>query len=166
MIYFKNDFILMIYTVYLKMQQTLKYNNQLRYIKLSPDAVEPTRGSPNSAGLDLYVKDDTILKCDGKVMLLHTGIAMHIPDEHYGRIAPRSGLAMKNIDVKAGVVDCDYRGEICVLLVNNGFTDYEFKRGDKIAQMIITKVLICDVVQVESLDETERGEGGFGSTGK
>jgi len=91
---------------------------------------------------------------------------MKIPTSHYGRIAPRSGLAVKNfIDVGAGVIDADYRGEVKVLLFNFSETDFEIKVGDKIAQLIIEKYEKTELVQVDDLDETERGSGGFGSTG-
>ena len=92
---------------------------------------------------------------------------MAIPHGNYGRVAPRSGLAVKkHIDVGAGVVDSDYRGEVFVLLFNFGKEDFEVKIGERIAQLIIEKVVSTQIVEVEDLDNTDRGEGGFGSTGK
>ena len=101
----------------------------------------------------------------GKV-LVGTGLAFAIPTGNYGRIAPRSGLAVKNsLHVGAGVVDSDYRGEVKVLLFNHSDIDFEVTEGDRIAQMIIEKYTMTDLCEVEELSETARGEGGFGSTG-
>ena len=91
---------------------------------------------------------------------------MAIPYGNYGRIAPRSGLAAKHmIDVGAGVIDADYRGELKVLLFNLGDTDFQVKAEDRIAQLIIEKYTPCTIVETEVLEETSRGDGGFGSTG-
>lgn len=84
-----------------------------------------------------------------------------------GRIAPRSGLASKNfIDTGAGVIDADYRGQVKVLLFNHADTDYAIKEGDRIAQLILERIVTPDVVEVQELEESVRGAGGFGSTGK
>jgi dUTP pyrophosphatase len=89
-----------------------------------------------------------------------------IPSEYYGRIAPRSSLAWKNhIDVGAGVIDEDYRGPIGVVLFNHSSEEFKITQGDRIAQLIITKIITPDVIVVEDLDDTVRGIGGFGSTG-
>ena len=91
---------------------------------------------------------------------------MAIPEGNYGRIAPRSGLAAKHsIDVGAGVIDCDYRGEVKVLLFNLSDVDFELKANERIAQLIIEKYTPTDIAEVEDLDATVRGKGGFGSTG-
>lgn len=91
---------------------------------------------------------------------------MAIPHGNYGRVAPRSGLAVKNfIDVGAGVIDSDYRGEVKVLLFNFGSTDFSIMPGDRIAQLIIEKYTMTNIEEVNDLDATSRGEGGFGSTG-
>lgn len=84
----------------------------------------------------------------------------------YFRIAPRSGLAVKGIDVGAGVIDCDYRGPVKVLLINNSKSDFEVKKGDRIAQGIFERIVEVIFNQTDNLGETKRGEGGFGSTGK
>ena len=98
--------------------------------------------------------------------MIGTGLAFGIPVGNYGRIAPRSGLAAKNsIDVGAGVIDSDYRGEVKVLLFNFSDTDFKIAEGDRIAQMIIEKYTITALTEVDTLDDTVRGEGGFGSTG-
>lgn len=95
-----------------------------------------------------------------------TGVRVAVPPGYYGRVAPRSGLAVKKfVDVGAGVIDADYRGDIGVVLFNLSDVPFEVKRGDRIAQLVIEKISMGDVIQVESLDDTQRGDGGFGSTG-
>jgi dUTP pyrophosphatase len=99
-------------------------------------------------------------------MLCGTDIAVAIPEGHYGRVAPRSGLALKNfIDVGAGVIDADYRGPIGVLIFNFGDVSFKIGRGDRIAQLILERISTPYVEVVQELPETERGSGGFGSTG-
>ena len=134
-------------------------------ITLAPGAILPTRGTDGAAGYDLYATEDVIINCF-QFTLVSTGVSMAIPAGHYGRIAPRSGLAVKHgVMVGAGVIDSDYRGEIKVALATlNGV--YEFKKGDRIAQIIIEPVVTPDLVQVDSLDDSERGDSGFGSTGR
>lgn len=125
----------------------------------------PSRGSRSSAGWDLYASSSCLVKARSRT-LCSTGIKMSIPEGQYGRIAPRSGLASRHsIDVGAGVIDADYRGELKVLLVNNSDIDYSVHVGDKVAQLIIEKISTEPLLLVPSLGETERGEGGFGSTG-
>ena len=125
----------------------------------------PVRGTTSAAGYDLASAQNGVVPAHGKV-LVKTGLSISMPTGYYGRIAPRSGLALKKfIDVGAGVVDEDYRGELGVVLFN--FEDEEFKinMGDKIAQLIFEKIRTPEVVEVDSLEETGRGEKGFGSTG-
>ncbi len=98
--------------------------------------------------------------------MARTGLAVAIPPGFYGRIAPRSGLAAKNgLDVLAGVIDSDYRGEICVLLYNTGDNQIDLPAGSKISQLIVEQIITPDAVWASDLDETARGAGGFGSTG-
>ena len=98
--------------------------------------------------------------------MVKTDLSVACPEGTYARIAPRSGLAKKKgIDVGAGVIDADYRGPVGVILFNFGEDDFEIKRGDRIAQMILEQVSMVPAIQVESLDDTERGAAGFGSTG-
>ena len=98
--------------------------------------------------------------------MVKTGLAIAIPENTYARIAPRSGLAVKNfLDTGAGVVDYDYRGEVGVVLFNHAEVDYEVKVGDRIAQLILERISMADCVEAEELFDTERGVGGFGSTG-
>ncbi len=133
--------------------------------KLSNNAILPTRGSVLSAGLDLYSAVDIIVPSKGKAIAV-TDISISIPDGYYGRVAPRSGLAAKHfIDVGAGVIDQDYRGNVGVVLFNFSDKDFEVKKGDRIAQLILEKILICEVRLVDDLENTSRGNGGFGSTG-
>ncbi|KTW30655.1 deoxyuridine 5'-triphosphate nucleotidohydrolase [Pneumocystis carinii B80] len=134
--------------------------------KLSDRAIIPTRGSPFAAGYDIYSVSHTIIPARGKA-LINTDISIAVPSGTYGRIAPRSGLALNaSIDTGAGVIDSDYRGQVKVLLFNHGDADFEIKYGDRIAQLILEKISTPDIMIVESLDETLRGAGGFGSTGK
>mmetsp|Transcript_5986 Transcript_5986/g.6876 ORF Transcript_5986/g.6876 Transcript_5986/m.6876 type:complete len:167 (+) Transcript_5986:144-644(+) len=138
---------------------------KLKVKKLSADAILPTRGSPLSAGYDLYSAVSNVVPARGKA-LCKTDIAIACPPNTYGRIAPRSGLAWKkSIDVGAGVVDADYRGNVGVILFNLSDKDFEVKKGDRIAQLILEEICMADIEEVEDLDATERGHGGFGSTG-
>ena len=133
--------------------------------KLSENATIPTRGSSKSAGLDLYATNYFALG-SGDRGLISLDISFGIPEGYYIRIAPRSGLAHKNgIAVWAGVVDQDYTGKVSVILYNSGKDVFFIKKGDRIAQAILEKINIPEIVEVENLDDTERGSGGFGSTG-
>ncbi|KAK6245384.1 hypothetical protein SCA6_008474 [Theobroma cacao] len=135
----------------------------LRVKKLSEKAVLPSRGSPLAAGYDLAT--DTKVPARGKA-LVPTDLSIAIPEGTYGRVAPRSGLAWKHsIDVGAGVIDADYRGPLGVILFNHSDVDFEVKVGDRIAQLIVEKIMTPDVLEVDDLDSTARGDGGFGSTG-
>ncbi|GFY57760.1 deoxyuridine 5'-triphosphate nucleotidohydrolase, partial [Trichonephila inaurata madagascariensis] len=118
-----------------------------------------------AAGYDLYSAYDYVVPAQGKVLAM-TDIQVQVPPGHYGRVAPRSGLAVKNfIDVGAGVVDEDYRGNLGVVLFNFGSEPFKVMKGDRIAQFICEKISYPELEEVENLDDTERGKGGFGSTG-
>jgi len=133
--------------------------------RTNPAASLPVRGSAAAAGFDLAAAEANIVKAGGKA-IIKTGLSIAIPDGTYARVAPRSGLAAKKmIQVGAGVIDYDYRGEVGVVLFNHGTEDFEVQVGDRVAQLILEKVAMGRAVEVESLDETERGAGGFGSTG-
>ena len=133
--------------------------------RLNEHATLPARGSPLAAGYDLSSSEDVSIP-KGTRGLVGTGIAFTVPHETYGRIAPRSGLAVKKgIQVGAGVIDHDYTGEVKVVLFNHGDEDFVIKKGDRIAQLIIEKIEMPEVKLVDELLVTERGEGGFGSTG-
>jgi dUTP pyrophosphatase len=140
--------------------------NQLKFKKLSENAILPTRANPTDAGLDLYAAKRQQIFGQGHRALIETGVSVEIPEGHYGRIAPRSSLALNHgVDVMAGVVDASYRGPVGVVLINHGEHAVDINPGDRIAQLIIEKIETPVAVWAEDLDETERGEGGFGSTG-
>ena len=127
-------------------------------ITLVPGAIMPTRGTDGAAGYDLYALEDTVINCF-QFIPVSTGVSMAIPTGHYGRIAPRSGLSVKHgVMVGAGVIDSDYRGEIKVALATlNGV--YEFKKGDRSAQLSVEAGVAPEVAQVGSRDDSERGTG-------
>ena len=134
--------------------------------RLTNTATIPTRGSEKAAGLDLYADNEhTVLpNC---VSVVPTGIAMAIPDGFVGLVWPRSGLACKHgVQTLAGVIDSDYRGEIKVALTTCTKTTVRIEQGDRVAQLLIMPVSMLQCVEVNSLDDTERGAAGFGSTGK
>ncbi|EKE39436.1 hypothetical protein ENUP19_0171G0020 [Entamoeba nuttalli] len=134
--------------------------------KLVEDAIVPTRGSKCAAGIDLYSNTNFIIQPHER-FLVSTGISIQIPHQCYGRIAPRSSLALKyGIDVGAGVIDEDYRGEIKVILFNHSNEIFNGRRGDRIAQLIIERISYCRISEVKELNKTDRGTNGFGSTGK
>jgi len=138
----------------------------LRFAKMSEHAKAPTRGSSVAAGYDLYAAEEMVLE-PGKRACVKTDIQIEVPDGTYGRVAPRSGLAAKHgIDVGAGVVDKDYRGNVMVLLFNFGDAAFNVARGDRIAQLVLEKICMAELEELPTLDDTERGDGGFGSTGK
>jgi len=138
----------------------------LRFAKLSEHARAPTRGSFVAAGYDLYAAEEMVIE-PGKRACVKTDIQIEVPDGTYGRVAPRSGLAAKHgIDVGAGVVDKDYRGNVMVLLFNFGDAAFNVARGDRIAQLVLEKICMAELEELPTLDVTERGDGGFGSTGK
>lgn len=145
-----------------------KNANVLRIKRLSEKATLPIRGSKDAVGYDLSSMENTIVPARNKA-LIRTGLSFEIPKGLYGRVAPRSGLACKkSIDVGAGVIDPDYRGEVGVLLFNHGDEDFPVKEGDRIAQLILEQVKILKVEQVSNQDhlsKTERGVSGYGSTG-
>lgn len=125
--------------------------------------VLPTYGSAEAIGLDLRAAYDYSLN-PGHIARVRTGIAVEIPEGFYGRIAPRSGLAAKyGVQVLAGVIDPDYRGELIVLLTT--FTAIALAPGERIAQLILERAARADLKYVGALGKTERGSGGFGSTG-
>ncbi|BHF79005.1 hypothetical protein SprV_0602212200 [Sparganum proliferum] len=137
----------------------------LRFCKLSENATTPTRGSELAAGYDLYSAHDCFVPPKGRA-LVKTDIQISLPDGCYGRVAPRSGLALKHgIDVGAGVVDQDYRGNIGVILFNFGDEEFQVKKGDRIAQLVCEKIFLPRLVEQDQLDETVRGANGYGSTG-
>ncbi|XP_056268758.1 deoxyuridine 5'-triphosphate nucleotidohydrolase, mitochondrial [Pseudoliparis swirei] len=137
----------------------------LRFAKLSAHATPPTRGSSRAAGYDLYSAYDYTVGPMGKA-LVKTDLQIAVPPGCYGRVAPRSGLAVKHfIDVGAGVVDEDYRGNVGVVLFNFSKDTFEVKRGDRVAQLVCERICYPELVEQQALEETPRGGAGFGSTG-
>jgi len=138
--------------------------------KLRPNAVVPTYGSAGAAGADLYAcLEDSVEIRPGTTVMIPTGLAMEIPAGYVGLIYARSsmgvkrGLAPAN---KVGVIDSDYRGEFMVALHNHGTQPQTVTHGERIAQLLITPVYTPGFAEVEELSDTQRGSGGFGSTGK
>ncbi|XP_043847624.1 deoxyuridine 5'-triphosphate nucleotidohydrolase, mitochondrial-like [Dromiciops gliroides] len=138
----------------------------LRFARLSEHAKAPSKGSARAAGHDLYNAYDYTIPAMEKAVV-KTDIQISLPPGCYSRVAPRSGLAAKHfIDVGAGVIDEDYRGNVGVVLFNFGKETFEVKKGDWIAQLICERVFYPELEEVQGLDDTERGSGGFGSTGQ
>lgn len=143
--------------------------SEIKFIKLNKDAIVPTYGTEFSAGADLYaLPQENIVIKSGETVLVHTGIAMQIPDGCAGFIFARSGIATKRGLApanKVGVIDSDYRGEIMVALHNHSDKEQEIVGGERIAQMVIMPYIKAEFCESENLDETDRAGGGFGSTG-
>ena len=143
---------------------------QVNIKKLDDRAIIPTYGTSFSSGADLYAcMDHAVTIAPGETYLVHTGISAAIPEGYAGLIYARSGLATKKGLApanKVGVIDADYRGEIMVALHNHSNQPAEIENGERIAQMVITPFLTAEFVETAELDETERGAGGFGSTGR
>lgn len=138
-----------------------------RFAKVISSAVAPTRAECGAAGYDLTACEHKVIP-SGKWDKINTGIAVEFPSYCYGRVAPRSGLALKKgISVGAGVIDSSYRGTIQVILFNHGNEDFVVNPGDRIAQLIFEKIYTPELeeVTIETLTTTDRGTGGFGSTG-
>lgn len=136
----------------------------MRVKLLTQTAIAPARMSAGAAAYDIYADEDKVIEPKSR-SLVSTGISIEIPITVYAQIAPRSGLAVKEIDVGAGVIDSDYRGEVKVLLINNSVEPFVVKRGNRIAQMILKMIYLPEVEVVNTLSETVRNNGGFGSTG-
>lgn len=135
--------------------------------KLSETAIIPTRANPTDAGLDLYADQDLRLG-PGEWQIVKTGIAIALPARHAGLVLPRSGLAAKEgltIMNSPGLIDPAYRGEVGVILTNLGQKVFYVESGMRIAQLLITKFELASLKEVDDLGDTDRGAGGFGSTG-
>lgn len=139
----------------------------LKVKKLSPDAMVPHYAHPGDAGLDLFA-NETIELAPGASHIVKTGIAIELPPQTEGQVRPRSGLAAKHgITVlnTPGTIDEGYRGEVGVILINHSQTPYTIEHGAKIAQLVVKPVVFVEVEEVPELSDTQRGSGGFGSTG-
>jgi dUTP pyrophosphatase len=143
--------------------------SKLRVLRLRAGATLPRYMSEAAAGLDLCACLDAPLTLPaGGRALVPTGIAIEIPADCEGQVRPRSGLAVRHgvtLLNSPGTIDADYRGEVCVVLVNLGWEPYQVQPGDRIAQLIVARVERAEVVEVEELSGTARGAGGFGHTG-
>ena len=144
-------------------------NTIVKLKKLTPNAIIPTYGTAQSAGADLYSGMEQPVTIEpGKTEFIHTGIAIAIPEGLVGLVYARSGMACKKGIApanKVGVIDADYRGEIMVALYNHGNEAVTVEPGDRIAQLVLTPFITAAFDEADSLDETDRGNGGFGSTG-
>lgn len=141
----------------------------LKIKKLNENATIPTYGSASAAGADLYSCEGELIFLPGETKLVHTGIAMEIPDGYVGLIYARSGIATKRGLApanKVGVIDSDYRGEIMVSLHNHSTEVASIEPKERIAQIVIAPYLMVNFTETEELEDTARGTGGFGSTGK
>ena len=142
----------------------------LKVKKLKENAILPKRATEGSAGADLYACiENPVTLMSGEHTVIPTGIAIAVEKGYAALIYARSGLAIKHgigLLNAVGVVDSDYRGEVCVGIINQFSEEYTIEPGERIAQLVITPVITEEIVECESLDTTIRGEGGFGSTGK
>ena len=141
----------------------------VKLCRLHPDAVIPTYGSQNAAGADLYTVDDEVTIAPGETRLMHTGISMEIPDSWCGLIYARSGLATKQGLApanKVGGIDSDYRGELMVSLYNQSSAPRTVQKGERIAQLVFAPAPQAVFTVSDTLSQTERADGGFGSTGR
>lgn len=134
-------------------------------IKLDENAKMPTRAHDTDAGLDLYARETKIIRvCDSATF--DTGVHIEIPSGYVGFLKSKSGLNVKHGITSEGVIDCGYTGSIVVKLYNNGDDDYTVNAGDKISQMVLLPILTPELELVDSLEDTARGNGSFGSSGK
>ncbi len=135
-------------------------------VRVAGPGALPAYSSDGAAGADLVASEGVVLPPGGRAVV-PTGVHLQLPPGHVGLVWPRSGLAVKHgIDTLAGVIDSDYRGEVRVVLVNHGGTEFEVKPGDRVAQLLVQPVERVVFTRVESLAGSERGENGFGSTGR
>lgn len=142
-------------------------NKSLLVKREVPEAILPSRQSADAAGYDLFSVEDIIDLRPGGRFCVSTGLSLEIPADHYGRIAPRSGLAVKyGIQVGAGVIDADYRGVVGILIFNHGTEPVNLPAGTRVAQLILERITNPDVVEITEHAATDRGAGGFGSTGQ
>jgi dUTP pyrophosphatase len=144
-------------------------NIQLKRLENAKDLPLPRFMTDGAAGMDLYANvTEEIVILPGAIKLVPTGISIAIPIGYEAQIRPRSGLAIKHgisLVNTPGTIDSDYRGEINLIMINFGENSFIIKRGDRIAQMVVNKIEIPNIIEVNELDDTNRGSGGFGSTG-
>lgn len=136
----------------------------LKVKRIHPEAKLPVYGHPGDAGLDLFSVADREL-APGDVFAVPTGVQIAVPAGHVGLVWDKSGISLKGVHRLAGVIDAGYRGEVQVVLINLGGAPFTVRKGMKIAQLLVQPVTAVEVVESDSLDDTSRGQGGFGSTG-
>lgn len=137
---------------------------ELKVKRIHAEAKLPVYGHPGDAGLDLYAVVDHDLP-PGGIYAVPTGIQIAVPAGHVGLVWDKSGISLKGVHRLAGVIDAGYRGEVQVVLINFGAAPFPVRKGTKIAQLLVQPVVSVPVVEADSLDDTSRGQGGFGSTG-
>jgi len=139
-------------------------------LKIVSEGILPAYGSQGAAGFDLHCNnEETIIAKPNQLVKIPTGLKMQIPEGYFGAIYPRSSAGIKlrvKLANSTGIIDSDYRGEIILFLINEGEADLEINKGDRLVQMIIQPYLKVQIQEVDQLSDTERGQGGFGSTGK
>jgi len=144
-------------------------NILIKYLNESNDLYTPEKATKGSAGFDLLASiNDSLEIGAGKSLLVPCGFSLQMPNNFEAQVRPRSGLALKNsvtVLNTPGTIDSDYRGEICVILINHGQMSFKITRGMRIAQIIFKETPEVNLVEVDELDNTKRGSGGFGSTG-
>jgi dUTP pyrophosphatase len=139
----------------------------LAFKRIHPEAVLPSYAHESDAGMDVRSVEDIEIPAGGRA-LVHTGLIMILPPNYEAQVRPRSGLALKNgvtVLNTPGTIDAGYRGEVGVILANFGMETFKISKGDKVAQIVIAPVTRADIVETDIVDVTDRGEGGFGSTG-
>ena len=139
---------------------------EIHLINIDSDLDSPVQATPGSSGFDLRARESVIIAA-GEIVAVPTGLRMGIPRGYEGQVRPRSGLSLKGITVAnaPGTIDSDYRGEVKVILINLGREPFHLEKGDRMAQLVIQKVESVTWRLVDELESTERGAGGFGSTG-
>lgn len=141
---------------------------KLSFKRIHPDAVLPSYAHPGDAGMDVRSVEDLVIPAGGR-MLVHTGLVAVIPEGYELQVRSRSGLALKSgvaVLNSPGTVDAGYRGEIGVILANFGDGGFVVKKGDRVAQLVAAPVTVAEIFETDSVDATDRGAGGFGSTGR
>ena len=143
---------------------------EIKVVRLDKELPLPEYAREGDAGIDLLAREDALIPCGGGRVLVPTGLAVAIPRGYAGFVLPRSGLALKHGISAAnspGLIDAGYRGELKVIVLNtDSSSDYQIKRGDRIAQLVFQKVERADFIEVEELPGSDRGTDGFGSTGR
>lgn len=149
---------------------TISNTSLIKIKKLNPNAIIPTRGDDAAAGIDLYACiDEPIDIRPGDTVMFGSGIACEFPEGYFGLVVPRSSVGIKKklaLPNNCGIIDFSYRGEIKIAFTNIGKEIQTIEPGDRVAQMVLLPYVVFPIVEVDTLTETERGEGGIGSTGR